>query len=293
MTDKNKRKEITYETKHTTSIKKRKIKWKNIIILIIGLISLTTLIYSSLNLFLWQDENKEIKKQLEVIEEVVEVEIIEDNTNTEIIEQPKEIEKSNPYWDYIKMDLINVDFTELKKINSDTVGWIQVNGTNINYPFVQTKNNDYYLTRSFDKSYNKAGWVFLDYRNNKDLSNKNNIIYAHSRLNNTMFGTLKKTLESKWQNNTNNHIVKISTETENSLWKVFSIYHIEETSDYIKTDFNNNEEFLNLTTKLINRSVYNFNTEINENDKILTLSTCYGKTERMVLHAKLIKREIK
>ena len=108
-----------------------------------------------------------------------------------------------------------------------------------------------------------------------------------------MFGTLKKTLESKWQNNTNNHIVKISTETENSLWQVFSIYHIEETSDYIKTDFNNNEEFLNLTTKLINRSIYNFNTEINENDKISTLSTCYGKTERMVLHAKLIKKEIK
>ena len=50
------------------------------------------------------------------------------------------------------MDLINVNFTELKKINYDTIGWIQVNGTNINYPLVQTKNNDYYLTRSFDKS---------------------------------------------------------------------------------------------------------------------------------------------
>lgn len=289
-----------YEIKHTSphhkSVKKRKTKLKNIIILLIGLISLITLIYSIINIVNWEDDNVEIKKQLQEIDEIIQVEIVEESTNNEnieIIEQKNEIKKDNPYWDYIKMNLINVDFTELKKKNKDTAGWIQVNGTNINYPFVQTKNNDYYLTHSFDKSYNQAGWVFLDYRNNKKLSDKNNIIYAHSRLNNTMFGTLKKTLESNWQNNTNNHIVKISTESENSLWQVFSVYHIEETSDYIKTSFKDNQEFLTLTKKLIDRSVYNFNTEVNENDIILTLSTCYGKTERMVLHAKLIKKEIK
>ena len=55
------------------------------------------------------------------------------------------------------MNLINVDFNELKKINSNTKGWIQVNGTNINYPFVQAKDNKFYLTHSFDKSYNSAG----------------------------------------------------------------------------------------------------------------------------------------
>ena len=73
------------------------------------------------------------------------------------------------------MNLIDVDFTELKKVNSDVKGWIQVNGTNINYPFVQTKDTKFYLNHSFDKKYNDAGWVFLDYRNNIDLSNKNNI----------------------------------------------------------------------------------------------------------------------
>ena len=65
---------------------------------------------------------------------------------------------------------MNTFMKELKKINNDVRGWIQVNGTNINYPFVQTNNNDFYLKHSFDKSYNSSGWIFLDYRNN--INNK-------------------------------------------------------------------------------------------------------------------------
>lgn len=61
------------------------------------------------------------------------------------------------------MKLIDVNFNELKKINNDTVGWIKVEGTNINYPFVHTNNNDYYLNHSFDKSSNGPdgySWIF-------------------------------------------------------------------------------------------------------------------------------------
>ena len=55
------------------------------------------------------------------------------------------------------MNMIDINFNELKKINNDVKGWIKVNGTNINYPFVQSSNNKYYLTHTFDKSYNLAG----------------------------------------------------------------------------------------------------------------------------------------
>lgn len=85
---------------------------------------------------------------------------VKDNENTEIIEQKEEIQKNNPYWDYIKMNLINVDFEELKNTNPDTLGWIQVNGTNINYPFVQTNNNDYYLNHSYNKNIMKLDGYF-------------------------------------------------------------------------------------------------------------------------------------
>ena len=209
----------------------------------------------------------------------------------EIIEQVEEIPQANPYWDYIEMNLINVNFNELKQINSNTKGWIQVNGTNINYPFVQANDNKYYLTHSFDKSYNSAGWVFLDYRNNINEFSKNTIIYAHGRTDKTMFGSLKNILKSSWLNDTNNFVVKLSTEIENTLWQVFSVYHIPTTSDYIQVNFSSNKEFNNWTTMLINRSSYNFNTSVNENDNVLTLSTCYNDNEKVVLHAKLIKKE--
>lgn len=276
-------------------MKKKKLKWKNLLLLIIILVSLIILFISCFDVIKWFIDSKKTNTQINNILEMVEVEeVLEDeNITVEIIKQVQEIPEANPYWDYIKMNLINIDFTELKKINSDTKGWIQVNGTNINYPFVQTSNNKYYLNRSFNKSYNNAGWVFLDYRNNINNLSKNTIIYAHGRLDTTMFGSLKNILNSGWLDNTDNYIVKLSTETENTLWQVFSVYHIPTTSDYIQVTFSSDEEFKNWTMMLINRSQFNFNTTVNELDNILTLSTCFNEDEKVVLHAKLIKKETK
>ena len=189
------------------------------------------------------------------------------------------------------MNLISVNFDELLKLNNETKGWIQVNGTNINYPFVQTNNNDYYLTHSYNKSYNQAGWVFMDYRNDTENLDRNTILYAHGMNNKTMFGSLRNILSSSWYNNTNNHIIKLSTPTENTLWQVFSVYHIETTNDYIQTEFATDEEYQTFLDMLKGRSAVKFDTTVNTTDKILTLSTCYNKTDKVVMHAKLIKRE--
>lgn len=274
-------------------MKKRKIKWKNIILLLITIISIIGLCISIINIIKWKQDSDKTEKQTQEIEQIVKPIEKEDTENVEIIEQKEEIPEENPYWDYIKMNLIDVNFNELKNINSETSGWIQVNGTNINYPYVHTKDNKYYLTHSFDHSYNNAGWVFLDYRNDTNLSAKNNIIYAHGRFDQTMFGSLKNILTSGWTNDTNNYVIKLSTEYENTLWQVFSIYRIPTTSDYLQIEFSNDTEFQEFANKLLNRSNYNFNTTINETDKILTLSTCYNDEEKVVLHAKLIKRETK
>lgn len=271
--------------------RKRKLKWKNIILTLLILTCLTVLTISIINIVKWKLDSNKIDKQIQKIQNIVQVEDVIDNNNTEIIEQEEEIPTPNPYWDYINMNLINVNFNELKNINSNTKGWIQVNGTNINYPFVQADDNKYYLTHSFDKSYNGAGWVFLDYRNNINNLPKNTILYAHGRNDLTMFGSLKNILKSGWLNNSNNYVVKLSTETENTLWQVFSVYRIPNTSDYIKVNFNTNDEFLTWATILKDRSSYQFNTNINKNDNILTLSTCYNDYEKVVLHAKLIKKE--
>lgn len=270
--------------------KKRKSKWHNSLILTILLICIVGLTVSVANIIKWNIDKGHTKEQAQEIDKIVKIEEISDTEATEIIVQPQEPPKTNHYWEYIKMNMIYVDFSELKLINSSVKGWIQVNGTNINYPFVQAKDNKYYLTHSFDKSYNQAGWVFLDYRNNIQSLNKNTIIYAHGRLDTTMFGSLKNIVKSNWYNNPDNYVIKLSNEFENTLWQVFSVYHIETTSDYLQIDFNNDNEYQGFLNKLINRSVFNFNTTIDSIDNILTLSTCYNKTEKVVMHAKLIKR---
>lgn len=270
-------------------MKVKKNKLKVMIPILLMIVFGVILIISIIKIIGWNKDNDNTSKQIEIVQDEAKIEEVEDDDNTEIIEQPVKVPKANPYWDYIKMNMINVDFTELKKINNDVKGWIQVNGTNINYPFVQTSDNKYYLNHSFNKSLNYAGWVFLDYRNNL-TNNKNTIIYAHGRIDKTMFGSLRNILSSGWLNNSNNYVVKLSTEKENTLWQVFSVYHIPTTSDYIQTEFSSDDEFLQLITKLKDRSMFNFNTDVNSNDNILTLSTCYSDTEKVVLHAKLIKK---
>ena len=280
----------------------KKEKVFNILIIILIIVCVFNIIYSLYHIFLWKKDGDDINRQLENLEEkskvkeiktdVIDINNIDDIEGIEIIKD-EDTSKDNPYWTYINMNMISVDFFDLKEVNKEVAGWIQVNGTNINYPYVQAKNNSYYLTHAFDKSYNSAGWVFLDYRNNTDLNDKNNIIYAHGRYDKTMFGTLRNALTNGWLKNKNNFVIKIATPNGSSLWQVFSIYHIPTTSDYLQINFSSDSEFLTFANKLLKRSAYNFGTKLTKDDKILTLSTCYNEKERIVLHAKLIKREKK
>ena len=264
-------------------------KGKKILILIL-LISIGVFAYATFNIVKWQIDNNNTKDITDQIDGLVDVKEVPDG---EKIGQDGNVPQSDPYWDYIKVPLIDVDFNELNKVNNETVGWIQVMGTNINYPFVQTKNNSYYLSHSFDKSKNSAGWVFMDYRNNVKQFDRNNIIYAHGRLDTTMFGSLKNILTSGWLTNKENYVIRLSTEYENTLWQVFSVYRIKTTNDYIKVTFADDKEFGNFVNMLKSRSAHNFNTTVKPTDKILTLSTCYNQTDKVVLHAKLIKRDSK
>lgn len=273
--------------------RKIKIKWGNLTILLIILICTAIFIISIANILKWTIDNKKTDKQTEIITNIKVIEEVTDDENTEIIEQPITIDKNAPYWNFIKMNLIDADFNELKKINKEVRGWIQVNGTNINYPYVQASDNDFYLNHSFDKSSNGAGWIFMDYRNNSQEFDKNTIIYGHGRSNTSMFGTLKNILKSSWFKDSNNYVIKLATEQENSLWEVFSVYKIPTTSDYLQIKFSSDEEFQNFANKLIERTAYNFNTPVNSTDKIITLSTCWNDEEKVVMHAKLIKTQKK
>jgi len=271
--------------------KKRKLTFKLWILIILSAIFLSMFAVSLINIFFWVDDNKESKENLEEINEIVNVETKEDTEETELVNRP--LDNNSDYWYYTTFPLIDVDLTELKKKNSDTVGWINVNNTNINYPVVQAKDNDYYLHHSYNKSYNEAGWIYLDYRNSPDFSGKNNIIYGHHRKDNTMFTTLLNALNYNWYINKDNHIIRISTESTNTLWQIISVYKTPVESYYIKTNFYTDNEYKTFLDTIVGRSIHNFNTDTTIEDKILTLSTCYTDDIRLVVHAKLIKKEIK
>lgn len=233
-------------------------------IIIIFLISIFT--FSVIKIIKWNNENKQTNEILDTISNAIEVDQSEENEE----------------------DKYSINFQELSNINSNLVGWLKVNGTNIEYPVVQSTDNSYYLTHNFEKTYNSAGWIFADYRNLFNGTDKNIIIYGHNRKDNSMFGTLKNVLTEEWYKNEENRKILFFTENENSIYEVFSVYTIEKEDYYIQTEFTNEDykEFLETIKK---RSIYDFNIEITEDDTILTLSTCDNNNKyRVVLHAKKI-----
>lgn len=188
------------------------------------------------------------------------------------------------------VDPLIENYQKLLTINSDTVGWLTVKGTKIDYPVVKTSDNSYYLKRNFNREKDYNGWVFMDYRNNAKSLDSNTIIYAHNRYySGVMFGTLNNVTKNNWRNNPDNLYITFNSMYEQMTWKVFSIYNIEVTSDYLYTNFNTNEEYQKFINLIKDRSNFKFDTEVTTQDKILTLSTCLDNNRRLVVHAVLQK----
>ena len=183
-----------------------------------------------------------------------------------------------------------IDFKELKKKNNDIVAYLKVNNTKIDYVVVKGTDNKFYLKHNLYKEYNRAGWIFMDYHNRLDGTDKNIVIYGHNTRDKSMFGTLRNIVTKEWYENPDNHIINLVLEDKVLTYQVFSTYTIKVEDYYINTIFKNNSEFDKFIKTLKKRSVYNYGIEVSGEDSILTLSTCTGNGKsRMVLHAKLIE----
>lgn len=214
---------------------------------VILLISITILCFSVYSLYKIKDEHKkndDLKQEL--IKEI------------NIPDIPSEETK------------FTVDFEKLKNINSDVVGWIIMEGTQVNYPIVQGENNSYYLNHSYEKKYSSFGSIFLDYSSSSDLSDKNSFIYGHHTRNGSMFGELKKYMNTNFFNE--HPSFYLYTPNGNYKADIFSVYTADALSDSYNQSFSSLEDFKLYIDLIKRKSRFAIDVDVNyETDKIISI----------------------
>ena len=172
--------------------------------------------------------------------------------------------------------LLKRDFSikDLKKINKDIVGWVKIDNTNIDYPILAGLDNTDYLKRDYKGDYSPSGSIFLDYRNSRDFSDSISIIYGHNMAKGLMFSDIKKFKDTDFFDI--NRTGKLYTSDKVYNLEIYSFNIIEANRDitYKLQKYKNNSN--EVITNLINEAINKRDLVINDKDKYLLLSTCYG-----------------
>ena len=217
---------------------------RKIIRILFFVICLSVFVFSSYKIYdYFRDANESEKIKNNLIDEVLE----------------KTFDKKIP---------INIDFSLLKQKNKDIVGWIYSEDTPINYPVVQSADNNYYLRRLINGEKNVAGSIFMDYRNNYNLEDKSAIIYGHNMKNDTMFGTLEEYKNQDYYEKHKNMYYFTSQKTY--LVEFFSGYTTSANSNIYKLNDINDKNIQDF----LNKSDFKSDVSVSIDDKIIILSTC-------------------
>lgn len=179
---------------------------------------------------------------------------------------------------------------DLYNINNDYMGWININDTPIDYPIMKGNDNEFYLTRDFNKQHLTSGSIFMDYRN-EGFQDRNTVIYGHHMRDGSMFGSLKKYEYADYFEK--NKYIHIKTKNnKNLIYEIFAVY-VTTANDIesISINFSNDGEFNSYIQDIFSKSIYDINIKIKNTDKILTLATCSYEFDnaRLIIHAKLIE----
>lgn len=191
-------------------------------------------------------------------------------------------------------DSIRSGFLPLLEENEDVVGWITIDGTQIDYPIVQAEDNFHYLTRNFYHEESRAGSIYMDYRNSIQFATEQNVVlYGHRMRDGSMFENLTRYLDEDFF--TEHRTIEFDTLYDSYVGEVFAVYQTLTTFNYIQTHFDDHSEFRQLLDNIYETTPFTNDVEVQEDDLILTLSTCDYKLDenegRLVLQAKLTKKQ--
>lgn len=206
-------------------------------------------------------------------------------------EETEEPEEKPVYIDPYAGALAAMDFTALREVNSDVLGWILIPGTVISYPLLQGDDNSYYLNHTWKKWTNVVGSIFLECQNSPDLSDFNTVVYGHRMNNGSMFASLKYyKQQSYWAQHPK---VYITDDNGAHCYEIFAAYEISTAGDTYKLSFPTDQSKQAYIDYCLEKSVIDTGLTPTVYDKILTLSTCTGNghATRWVVQA-LLRGEV-
>lgn len=181
-----------------------------------------------------------------------------------------------------QVEISRIDkLNKLRIENPEIVALIEIEGTNINYPVMQTNNNDYYMTHNYKKEYSKDGSLFLDKAYDWDIPSTNLLIYGHNNIGSTeMFVELLKYKKEDFYKS--HKTIKFTTTNEESEYEIIAVFKSRVYYKHEKDVFryyyfihaNNESEFNNFVSSAKEASLYNIESSAKYGDQLMTLSTC-------------------
>lgn len=199
---------------------------------------------------------------------------------SKVTDAPEDVSREEP-----KEEMLSVDFDSLSKTNPDVVGWIYIPNSVISYPLLHGTDNERYLHETYNGTSSIFGSIFMDARNEADLSDTHTIIYGHNMKNGSMFGSLKNYQDTDFFNTHRN--IYVLTKDATYRYRIFSCHVSNAAGNVYTTEFADEQEYASFLDQLVNSSAIGTNLSVGSKDKTITLSTCTGQDEsRFVVHAK-------
>lgn len=177
---------------------------------------------------------------------------------------------------------VPVDFAALKKINKDIYAWINIPGTQVDYPVLQNDTNEFYLNRDVEKEWSPYGSIFSEKYNTKDFSDFNTLLYGHNMKNGRMFGSLKKFRDESFFKE--NRYINVYTEGRVLKYEIFAACTWDNKHILANRNFNLTENRTKYLEDIF--AVRDMNSQIAKDikvtadDRIITLSTCMNNKEK-------------
>ncbi len=248
--------------------KKKKKTFADILLTIILLIAIGVFVFAAYNLYHIYTEYKKGTDEYNQIEQMA-------VTNRDPDELSEEAGGENQGPSLVAP--MEIDFASLKAVNDDVIGWIYVEALgDVSYPIVKGEDNDTYLHMTYEKNYNFAGTIFIDYENSRDFSDCNTLVYGHNMKNGSMFGQLKKFSQDP-ETYKKSKYFWIFTPDKTYRYEIISAYTTGVNSDTYTLFKGPGQEFEDYLKTIVSRSEIETNAgDLDMMDKIVTLSTCTG-----------------